>query len=286
MSKNPNRRRIFVGTVLDKGEKVRVKAPHPMTRPQFKEWKNNLTRKDLDEIKEGQRLRTLPEWLQWRSIYPFQSEKVIDRKAKESLGAKSTSRSKFRQISKCQAEPEGVGIAPSRKKHLPAFPQRVAIFPDTARGKRAAEKYADELMAVDYEGEQGERALVVPDSERRSVRVVRTYCRDFEPEGWYNAVWVGQASRTVARGRVDEGATYDYRSGLRGTSKRHNTGMTAKIRSVECPKCGAPSGENCAKSPRTYAEAMELIDAGEFTKRQILGNPHAARQRKYKEENE
>ena len=99
-------------------------------------------------------------------------------------------------------------------------------------------------------------------------------------------MWGGYASRTVARGRDDEGATYDYRSGLRGESKRHNTGMTAKIRSVECPQCGAPAGENCAKKPRTYAEAMSLIEAGEFTKRQILGNPHAARQKKYKEENE
>tara|TARA_R110002020_G_scaffold119668_1_gene272982 strand:- start:603 stop:1496 length:894 start_codon:yes stop_codon:yes gene_type:complete len=287
--KDPKRKAIWKGWILDKGERVRVRAPHAMTRAEWNDYKDRMPRSEIDSFKDRQRLRTLPEWLTWRAIYPHQSEKVIDATTRSNVAATKKNphdtQNRKRQISKCQSGPEG--IAPSRRKHIPMGAVRVAIFPDTSRGKTAAQNYARKIIEEDYWGERNEQAVVTTDHENRSVQVVRTYCRDFDPKGWYYAVWVGWSqNRTLQRGRDDEGVSYQYRSGLRGESKRHNTGMTAKIRSVECPVCGAPAGENCAKKPRTYAEAISLIEAGEFTKRQILGNPHAARRTKYKEESE
>ena len=134
--------------------------------------------------------------------------------------------------------------------------------------------------------------MVTEWAENRSVKVLKVNCRDTDPKGNYWTVWVGFRSREGYFGTDEipkgtEGTqhmTYQYRSGVRERGQRaYHSGATAKFKTVECPKCDAPVGEKCTKG-RLYPEAIRMLEAGELTRAQAFGNPHAERRKKYREE--
>ena len=140
------------------------------------------------------------------------------------------------------------------------------------------------------EGEDNQTITVADHEDNRQVRVLQVYCRDTPKPGKYWTVWVGQSLTPGASGGI-RGSTYqegwrddEYRSGLRGktaSKKGYQTGATANIRSVECPKCAAPIGENCIGQYQ-YEEAQKLYAEGKLTKKQARsGNPHRARIKLY-----
>ena len=247
-------------------------------------------------MSDEESLRGLPTWLQWRAIYPNKSDREVDVLTERSIENPDT-KLKTRQIATCQASDDNKGIAKSYKKQLgPNWRtyQRVALFSPTGWGHNAAKKYAEEIKYETYGGEEGENLMVTDSAEHRSVKVLKIYCRDTDPKGMYWTVWVGIRRREGYFGTDEipkgtegtQNITYAYRSGLRESGQRsYHSGMTKKYKSVECPKCEAPVGQNCTKS-RQYPEAIRMLEAGELTRAQAFGNPHAERRKKYREEQE
>ena len=96
----------------------------------------------------------------------------------------------------------------------------------------------------------------------------------------------GGTQTRLATGRDELRTDAGYRSGLSGATrskKGYHSGGTANVRSIPCPKCNAPSGENCT-GKYDYEEAMKLYEEGELTRRQVKsGNPHRARINAYTE---
>ena len=295
-------RKLWKKTLADG---VVVRAPEPMTKSEWAAWKASPDGvAAFAKAKRTAEVRGTPTWTHWRSIYGWADEQTIDKKAEGDLSRVKAAED-VGTADKCQIEG---GIAPSYRSHFKGnwwtF-KRVAIFPNTPHGKKLAEQQAERIREGEGfrrdihtseknksadEGEDNQTITVADHEDNRQVRVLQVYCRDTPKPGKYWTVWVGQSLPPGASGGI-RGSTYqegwrddEYRSGLRGktaSKKGYQTGATANIRSVECPKCAAPIGENCTGQYQ-YEEAQKLYAEGKLTKKQARsGNPHRARIKLY-----
>jgi len=297
----------------------KVSSPEPMTKEEFKEWRAGEGKDATERAERRAEIAGTPTWMTMSGFFPTAPEAVIDKKTEDNLTREGRG---MGTVDKCQLDNEGV--AASYRKQLDpkntgswrTF-QRVAIFPDTNKGKADAEKAAEAIRegkrfkaepATQIEGGSTSRTYAGAGESRDDegpawtdfyeediqVRVLRVYCRDVPKPAKYWTVWVGRAVQETASGggtrqatgqsafRTDSG----YRSGLRGrarTRKGYHSGGTAAIRNaVACPKCEAPIGENCTKG-RMYPDAIRMLEAGELTRAQAFGNPHRERIEAFKE---
>ena len=317
-------RKLWKKTLGAKGtsREVVVRAPEPMTKEEWVEWKKSPEGAEaFAKARRVVEIRKTPTWSHWQSVYGYADNRTIDRKTEGDLSRVKATKD-VGTGDKCQF-PDGV--APSYKTHFKGnwytF-KRVAIFPNTPHGKKLAQQQAERIREGEgfrrdiHTSEKNKTPEEIEDNQiislsdhevDRQVRVLLVHCKDVPKPAKYWTVWVGrsQSQRTSQSGELGEArlATYQeglrtdalYRSGLRGkvaSKKGYQTGATKNIRSVACPKCEAPVGENCTGQYQ-YDEAQKLYAEGKLTRKQARsGNPHRARIKLYestleeKEENE
>ena len=281
--------------VLKTRSGARVRSPRPMTDDEWFDFKMtdafDKLRDQAERRRESERLTGLPSYLLLDSVFggigkgpesrhPTGGYDEADRDitlARVRADERRKAGGAASNITTCQARnSDGKPIAASIGDRLRGY-RRVLKFPDTKGGKRNAQQASDEIRA------SGEGDL--------HTRVLRVYCHDTEVAGYYWTVWVNRAASDERGFVVREGMRRGYGKGTEIATYHEGRAWmadrTAAKNAVECPKCGAPAGQQCttqdypdgsktnAHKPRVFAYYdAEGQEPASGSKRERLGGGH------------